>query len=402
MKRLLVFTENYARGGGNLYLTDFVAAVERHFDRVIIASNDGGLFHEDKARLPEKAELKEVGVQTRASLFRSIRDRRLRLSVLPFYFLLWPLLFIWNVWILSRLLNSVTPNIVICCNGGYPGGRSVLLFAWLAAKRGIPVLMTVVSAPLPRRNPLDTIIDFFCRASVTCLVGNAHAVVDGLCTLRGMPKSRTSVVHNCLPDLVCERPKKRSNVMIGCVARMDFSKGARELLDAFESLSLRFPVVRLMLVGAGDASSWLETEVKRRALADKVCACGYQSADAVAALWREMDIFVLPSWHEGLPYSLLEAMRAALPIVATDVGGVPEVVKNEETGLLVEPRSTAALEQALARLIETPELRTRMGTNGRARYLERFGPHSMKKSVDDLFLRMQWISTGNESGESEP
>ena len=84
------------------------------------------------------------------------------------------------------------------------------------------------------------------------------------------------------------------------------------------------------------------------------------------------DVFALPSHYEGLPLAVLEAMRAGVPVVATDVGSVAEAVVTEETGLLVKPGDTRALVGGLRRLLDDPELRRRMGQRGRERALERF------------------------------
>ena len=102
-------------------------------------------------------------------------------------------------------------------------------------------------------------------------------------------------------------------------------------------------------------------------------SCSPATSGDVADLLARADVFVLSSTSEGLPLSILEAMAAALPVVASSVGGVPEAVEDGETGLLVPPRDPVRLAAALERLLVDPALRRRLGANGRARVLERFG-----------------------------
>ena len=134
--------------------------------------------------------------------------------------------------------------------------------------------------------------------------------------------------------------------VIGSVAMFRRSKGHAHLLDAFATVHARHPAARLLLVGDGIRRSWVEGLAKDRGLGEAVVFTGFR-AD-VPVLLRAMDCFVLASTRtEGVPQSLLQAFAAGVPVVASAIGGIPEVVKDGETGILVPPEDAAALARAI-------------------------------------------------------
>jgi glycosyltransferase involved in cell wall biosynthesis len=166
------------------------------------------------------------------------------------------------------------------------------------------------------------------------------------------------------------------------VGRLQRPKDPLTLARALGRLQARFSAV---IVGDGPDRPRLEAEIRRLGLERAVVLTG-NSAD-VADLLSRADVFVLSSTSEGLPLSILEAMAAALPVVATSVGGVPEAVEEGETGLLVPPRDPVRLAAALERLLVDPGLRRRLGSNGRARVLERFGLEAFQEAHVDVYRR---------------
>ncbi|MBI1728008.1 MAG: glycosyltransferase [Candidatus Rokubacteria bacterium] len=134
--------------------------------------------------------------------------------------------------------------------------------------------------------------------------------------------------------------------VIGSVAMFRGSKGHAHLLDAFATVHARHPAARLLLVGDGIRRPWVEGLAKDRGLGEAVVFTGFR-AD-VPKLLRAMDCFVLASTRtEGVPQSLLQAFAAGVPVVASAIGGIPEVVKDGETGILVPPGDAAALAHAI-------------------------------------------------------
>lgn len=161
-------------------------------------------------------------------------------------------------------------------------------------------------------------------------------------------------------------------VTIGIVARLSEEKRHADLLEAFSSLSKKYPYIKLLVVGDGPLRDQLEDITQRLKIESKVSFVGFQKD--VYRYLSGMDIFVLPSRTEGLPIAIMEAMVWGLPVVASRVGGIPEIVDDQVTGILFEPGSLDELRRALAQLIEDPEKRRYLGDNGRNKVCRSFHP----------------------------
>ncbi len=152
-------------------------------------------------------------------------------------------------------------------------------------------------------------------------------------------------------------------------------KGVDVLLDAFAPLARREPRAHLAIVGEGPDRAALEARARELNVAAQVAFLGLR--DDVHALYRIADALVLASRTEALPTVILEAMASGLPVVATHVGGVPEMVEPDRSGLLVAPENAAGLSQAMQSLIANEETRRRFGERGRAIVQERFRIETM-------------------------
>jgi glycosyltransferase involved in cell wall biosynthesis len=169
---------------------------------------------------------------------------------------------------------------------------------------------------------------------------------------------------------------------IVAVGRM---QGPKDSVSLVHALGLLRGPFHATLVGDGPDRPVVDEELLRYGLAGSVLLAGER--DDVPELLASSAIFVLSSRSEALPVSVLEAMAAGLPVVATRVGGVPELVVEGETGLLVPPSDPAALAAALQRLLDEPELRARLGAAGRARVQEHFAVDSFAESHLDVYRR---------------
>lgn len=160
------------------------------------------------------------------------------------------------------------------------------------------------------------------------------------------------------------------------VARLLERKGLHYLLEAIIAQPAPLPV-RLTIIGTGPYQDELRRLTAALGLSDRVTFKGFVPNDQLADLYRGADLFVLPSQTESFGLVFAEAMASGLPILATRVGGIPDLVRHGLDGLLVEPADPHALRAALARLIANPAERRAMGASARARVLERYSWHQV-------------------------
>lgn len=391
MGDLLVFTENYGRGGGNRYMIDLINGVAGLFDAVIIASNPGGVFDEDLERLGVEPGRAQPHVVTAARAWNGLHTAHPCLSTLVVRGLHTgdALAMEYNAAVLGRLISQVRPSAVLSCCGGYPTTRASMAMLLAASRRGIPTALSLVSVPYARRRGLrryEAWLDRRVWRSAGVVIVNVGQIGSTLRELRDLPKGKTIVVHNGLSD----DPRRVApevggeRLTIGCVSRIDKLKGTHVLLQAFGRLAARYPSVDLVLAGDGPEMGRLRSAVKSMDLAGRVTLTGQFSGD-VAELVSSFDIYAFPSLWEGLPYAVLEAMRAGCAIVSTDVGGIPEAVVEGESGLLVDAGSADELAEALARLVADPALRRRLGAGARDRFVAGFSLKSMHESARSAF-----------------
>ena len=162
-------------------------------------------------------------------------------------------------------------------------------------------------------------------------------------------------------------------------------KGVPVLFDALDRLKDRDGGFRVTLVGDGPERAALEAEATARGLAEHIAFTGYLSQDAVAGVLDQADLLVLPSFAEGVPVTLMEAMAARLPVVTTLVGGIPELVEDGVSGYLVPPGNPDALAGKLEALLADPDLRDRMGEAGRAKVVAEFDMDREAARFETLF-----------------
>jgi len=206
------------------------------------------------------------------------------------------------------------------------------------------------------------------------------------------PSARISVIENAV--VVPERsPDRADSTRSGpChfvqLSKMDVWKGVDDLLAACEILRESRCDFRVTLAGppgsAGDAST-LGNKIATRNLADRVRYIGPVVGAAKDSLLREADVFILPSHHEGMPLAVLEAMASGLPVLATRVGAVPEIINEGTEGMLVAPRNPAALAAAMMTIATDPDRRGRIASTARATALRRFSLPRMAGRILELY-----------------
>lgn len=172
-------------------------------------------------------------------------------------------------------------------------------------------------------------------------------------------------------------------LVLGTIGRLHPTKGHTTLIKAATQLHLQFPNLHLLLIGDGPLRPDLDLELKQSAIPYTLTGYLPQAYEALPA----MDLFVLPSVSEGMGLVLLEAMQAGVPIVASAVGGIPEVVRSGQDGLLVPSGDVAALSAACSRLINDPDLAKSLVRSALS-YWPRFSIDSMVRETEQVYTRL--------------
>ena len=232
---------------------------------------------------------------------------------------------------------------------------------------------------------------------------------------QGVPREKIIVVHNGVDleqytatardqPLASELGITGTDRVIGTVSHLTPRKGVDLLVEAMGLLAKRLPEAKCLIIGGitNPGEEWYEEAVRRRigelGLEGQVSLTGYRKD--IGKLMGLMDVYVLPSRTENCPRSALEAQACERPVVGFRVGGMPEVVADGETGLLVEPFDVAALAEALHRLLLDAPLRRKLGAAGRARVERLFNLKTNLSAIIDLLERMAELGRQERQGAS--
>jgi glycosyltransferase involved in cell wall biosynthesis len=206
---------------------------------------------------------------------------------------------------------------------------------------------------------------------------NVHIINNGIAEQPPRDESRMerAVVRFCDYPLV-----------IGAIGRLSDEKGFCILVDAFSRIVRGGLPARLVLIGDGRRRSDLVAQVNRLGIQEHVLMTGFlDNAGAYLPLFK---VLVIPSLTEGLPITLLEAMRAGTPVVASRVGGIPQVITDNRSGLLVDPGDVLTLGQRIQRLLTEDALRQKIATNARSLFRQNYTSEEMATCYLSLYIRV--------------
>jgi glycosyltransferase involved in cell wall biosynthesis len=223
------------------------------------------------------------------------------------------------------------------------------------------------------------------------VLANADAVRDWLVT-EGYDRKKITVIRNgidlgaptvsdAVPGLRTEFGFSNDAPLVAVLARLNPLKGVEYFLEAAVMVKEQFPEARFLILGDGQHKPVLEDYATKLGLADQVIFTGFRRD--VARVLSQIQVSVLPSLSEGLSNTLLESMAAGVPVIATLVGGNSEAVK--DAGLLVPPRDSQALAQAICGVLGDRALATRLGQAGRQRIVSSFSLEKMVRDTEDFY-----------------
>lgn len=411
---LLIWTENYWIGGCDRFLVDLVRGLENRPVRISLAGNAYPEFDEWlAARVPEVLPRETLPIYNLVRSPLHALDRRLRRSaqdnelpaageppvagplardaaVASLRYAQGAVNLVW----LRKLMIHRRPDVLLINNGGYPGGESCRMAALAARSVGVPRILHFVhnmanppAWPAALENRLDRRID----AATDIWLTAADRAADALAAERPIPRGRIRTVHYGLPEphhngdfdphaLRAELGFGEDTLALVAVANLEHRKGLAVLLDALAQLRRQGLAVRTAIVGTGPLSDALAARAAQLGLDGQVRFMGWR--EDVDQILQVSDVLTLPSLsHECLPYVILEAMARGVPVVSTDVAGIPEMVLDHITGRVVQPGDAAALAGALRELADAPCHRREMGELGHSRLLERF---TLERMTDEM------------------
>jgi glycosyltransferase involved in cell wall biosynthesis len=289
---------------------------------------------------------------------------------------------------LAAWMSEQTPALVHCHDLyavllGVPAAR-LAGAPVLASRRDLGHHVTALQRPMLR----------LALRSATMVLANAATVASQLEHDEGVPAQRLAIVPNGLDvaafDAAARVPadlEPFAGPTLVTVARMTYpAKGHDDLLHAVALVRAQVPALRVLLVGDGPREHELRRLASVLGLDDVVRFLGRR--DDVPALLARADLVCHPSRMEGLPNAVMEAMAAARPIVATAVGGTPELVQDGVHGLLVRPEEPEELAQGILTLLADPARGARMGRAARARIESSYGLEALVARVERLYLQI--------------
>lgn len=356
MKIVHIITRSDLIGGAHVHVRDLSLGLQQRGHQVLVAAGGSGPF---------AATLAEEGIPYRAlqHLVRPIRP--------------------WKDWQayqeIKKLLREVKPDLVTVhsSKAGWLGRAA-------ARRAGFPVIFTAHGWLFTEGAGAVAALVYRWAERLAAPLGDRIITVSEYgknlaVKYRVARPEKLAAVHNGLPDISGQlraSPGVQPPRLV-MVARFEKPKDHLSLISALDKLKDRS--WRLDLVGDGPLRPAVEEQVGRCDLAERVFFLG--TRDDVADILSGAQLFILLSSWEGFPLSVLEAMRAGLPVVASAVGGVGEALLDGETGYLIEPSNGEQLVNRLARLIDEPALREQMGRAGRRRFEEQFTFNTMMEKT---------------------
>ncbi len=294
-------------------------------------------------------------------------------------------------WQLARIFADVRPDVIHAHDPHAIALAGIALKSPLAGARPLFVAARRVDFHLQRHafsRWKNSQVDVWIAAS---------AVIADMLVKDGINASRIAVVHEGVNITQIDKiPKVDAHAsfflphnapVIGNVAALVPHKGQRHLIAAAARVVRQVPDARFVILGDGELRDSLERQVKELGLERHVTLGGFRND--VIGIIKSFDVFVMSSITEGLGTSILDAMACAKPVVGTRTGGIPEAVRDEETGLLVPPHDEAALATAIVRLLQDQQLRAHRGASGRQRAAEYFGVDRMISQTLDVYHRFK-------------
>ena len=269
-------------------------------------------------------------------------------------------------------------------------GYKADLYGYFAARKAEKPIVATCHNWLGGTRALDIYnrLDRMVLKKFNAIAAVSEGVRDRLLS-SGVTNEKTRVIANGIDVAGFEHVERSAELrgqaakVIGVVARLDLQKGFACLLAAVRELSGTFKDFKVVIVGEGPDRQAIEQAIANQGLQNTVVLLG-QRAD-MPGIYAAMDAFVLPSLNEGLPMTVLEAMAASRPVIATRVGAIPRVIEDGKTGLLVNPGDAAGLRDAIAKVLSDDALRGSVAAAGHEWVMRHYTAGAMARQYRAMY-----------------
>jgi glycosyltransferase involved in cell wall biosynthesis len=277
------------------------------------------------------------------------------------------------------------------------GLRADAIARWAARLAGTRIVISTIHSIDPWRRWHHTLIDRATAPLVTHYIAVCEAAKQAAIAREHIPENRITVIPIGLPP----RPVPRSDrdalrarfeipsdafPVVGVLANLREMKGHLHAIDALPAILKQLPRAMFIFAGRDDSHGEIERYARERGVQPAIRFPGFidRSEDVLGAL----DLFLQPSDWEGLPVSVLEALHTPLPIIATRVGGIPEIIRDGVEGVLIAPRDPSAIARAVINLANDPARRARFCKAAESRALTTFSLSHMTLRTEELYLKL--------------
>lgn len=258
-----------------------------------------------------------------------------------------------------------------------------------------PVLVSGIRSIDPHRKPWQVFLDGKTGRKVSLFISNSEAGRKVRISREKFPAEKILTIYNGISDEIKYnagdkiRIREKYNfesdeILIGHISNIRSMKGHEEVLEAAQKIVAINPKVKFVFVGRDDSKGKIPALAAEKKLRDYVWFLGFhQNPEEILAA---IDIFILPSHWEGFPTSVLEAMLYRKPVIASNVGGIPEMIDDGVDGILIPPKNPEALAEALLKMLSDPDFADMLGENARRKALEKFRLKDMIEKIQNAYL----------------
>jgi glycosyltransferase involved in cell wall biosynthesis len=300
-------------------------------------------------------------------------------------------LLIYEISALFRIFRKDGSEIVHINNGGYPGALSCLAAAIAAKMAGKKrIIMNVNNIAIPRWGIIAAMIDHLVDLSVDKFVTGSQASAQALAKNRGFDRNKIINIYHGIDPPSVGRSSDIYQPSISMVARLEERKGHKYVIQAFKALLAEqsfMKRIKIYFIGDGPLQGDLIKMVEKNDLQENILFLGYRS-DYIDYVARSLFLLNPSLGQEDLPFVILETMALGKPVIGTPVAGIPEEIKDGESGILVEPGNITQLKGAMAKLITDEKLRDNMGINAKKRFEAMFVSDQMINGYLSLYGRL--------------